>query len=242
LLSDPVQPSTSFARRGSRVNGGSTRQRVAGNHERFLGAPAASRSWGQVLGTNDGWLGLNGSSARVHYTRNRRENGDIAQSFVFSVGKELMATSKRQPAAKKRASSKRTAAQTAARASAEFVCPECGRTFTRAAALGAHRSRAHGVAGRSTRAANRRASSARAASAKRGSATRTPSAAAAQPRSAAKTRTGAATRVRTLRRRNGIDRDALLKTLFPDGMPPREEVIRAASGWLDDAERLSRMR
>ena len=44
-----------------------------------------------------------------------------------------MATSKRQPAAK-RANSKRAAAQTA---SAEFVCPECGRTFTRAAALGA---------------------------------------------------------------------------------------------------------
>jgi hypothetical protein len=66
LLSDLVQPSTSFARRGSRVNGGSTRQRVAGNHKRFLGAPAASRSWGQVLGTNDGWLGLNGAPARVH--------------------------------------------------------------------------------------------------------------------------------------------------------------------------------
>jgi hypothetical protein len=43
-------------------------------------------------------------------------------------------------------------------------------------------------------------------------------------------------------RRSDIDRDGLLKTLFPDGMPPREEVIRAASGWLDDAERLSRMR
>jgi hypothetical protein len=42
-------------------------------------------------------------------------------------------------------------------------------------------------------------------------------------------------------RKNGIDRDALLKTLFPDGIPAREEVIRAASGWLDDAERLARM-
>src|SRR2546428_6168417 len=60
LLSDLVQPSTSFARRGSRVNLGSTRQRVAGNHQRFLGAPAALGSWGQVLGTNDGWLGPNG--------------------------------------------------------------------------------------------------------------------------------------------------------------------------------------
>ena len=30
---------------------------------------------------------------------------------------------------------------------AEFVCPECGRSFTRAAALGAHRRQAHGVVG-----------------------------------------------------------------------------------------------
>ena len=65
LLSDLVQPSTSFARRGSRVNRGSTPQRVAGNQRRFLGAPAALRSGGQVLGTNDGWLGPNGSSARA---------------------------------------------------------------------------------------------------------------------------------------------------------------------------------
>jgi hypothetical protein len=36
-----------------------------GNQERFLGPPAALRSWGQVLGTNDGWLGPNGSSARA---------------------------------------------------------------------------------------------------------------------------------------------------------------------------------
>jgi hypothetical protein len=42
--------------------------------------------------------------------------------------------------------------------------------------------------------------------------------------------------------RDGIDRDALLTMLFPDGMPPREEVLRAASGWLDEAERLSQTR
>jgi len=41
---------------------------------------------------------------------------------------------------------------------------------------------------------------------------------------------------------NGIDRDVLLKAVFPGGMPPREDVIRAATGWLDDAERLARMR
>ena len=65
LLSDLVQPGTSLARRGSRVGGGSTTQRVAGNHQRFHGAPTELRSWGQVLGTNDGWLGPNGSSARA---------------------------------------------------------------------------------------------------------------------------------------------------------------------------------
>ena len=141
-------------------------------------------------------------------------------------GKELMATSKRQPATRKRATGQRAAAQTA---TAEFVCPECGRTFTRAAALGAHRSRAHGVAGRSARATKRRASSGRASSAKRGSA-------------ASKPRAGSSTRARALAGTNGIDRDGLLKALFPDGLPPREDVIRAVSGWLDDAERLARMR
>jgi len=164
------------------------------------------------------------------------------QSFCLRVGKELMATSKKRPAAKKRASGKRTAAQTAARAGADFVCPECGRTFTRAAALGAHRSRAHGVAGQSAQAKKRRGNSGRAATAKRGPAARTQAAATEKPRSAPRARTGSASRARTLARRNGIDRDALLKTLFPDGMPAREEVIRAASGWLDDAERLSRLR
>jgi len=41
---------------------------------------------------------------------------------------------------------------------------------------------------------------------------------------------------------SGINRDALLKAIFPGGMPARVEVIRAATGWLDDAERLARMR
>jgi hypothetical protein len=42
--------------------------------------------------------------------------------------------------------------------------------------------------------------------------------------------------------RDGVNRDALLKTLFPDGIPAREDVMRAASGWLDEAERLSRLK
>jgi len=45
-----------------------------------------------------------------------------------------------------------TTRTTPARASSgTFVCPECGKTFTRPASLGAHRNRAHGVAGTTQR-------------------------------------------------------------------------------------------
>ena len=141
-----------------------------------------------------------------------------------------MSTSKRKSASTKRASSKRVAARrTAPKAkSDEFVCPECGRTFSRAAALGAHRSRAHGVAGRSKRATSRRTGASSSAAASGGSR--------ASGRAARTTRRGA------VAGRNGIDRDALLKSVFPDGIPARENVIRAVTSWLDDAERLVRMR
>jgi hypothetical protein len=38
-----------------------------------------------------------------------------------------------------------------------------------------------------------------------------------------------------------VDRDALLGALFPNGVPAREAVIRAANRWLDQAEELARM-
>ena len=142
--------------------------------------------------------------------------------------KELMATSKTQSTKRstaKRSTAKRaTAKRGTARASStpgtgEFVCPECGRSFARAAALGAHRSRAHGVAGQSAQATKRRS---------RGGQKATTGAKRSGSSSAAA--------------RDGINRDALLKTLFPDGMPAREDVLRAASGWLDEAERLSQQR
>jgi hypothetical protein len=38
-----------------------------------------------------------------------------------------------------------------------------------------------------------------------------------------------------------VDRDALLQALFPNGIPARENVIRELNGWLDEAERLSRL-
>jgi hypothetical protein len=154
-----------------------------------------------------------------------------------------MSTSKRQTASTKRASSKRATTKRATgkwasskraasrrsttAAADEFVCPECGRTFSRAAALGAHRSRAHGVAGKSARATSRRTSSSPSA--------RTTGGAGAGTRAPSNTRRGAGAS------RDGIDRDALLKSVFPNGLPAREDVIRAATNWLDDAEELVRM-
>jgi hypothetical protein len=110
----------------------------------------------------------------------------------------------------------------------EFKCPECGRTFSRAAALGAHRRQAHGVVGTSNRASS-------ASRGKRRTPTTTARATRARASSASDRGSSSA------RAQATADRDALLKTLFPNGIPPREDVIRAVNGWLDDAERLARM-
>jgi hypothetical protein len=100
---------------------------------------------------------------------------------------------------------------------AEFVCPECGRAFTRAAALGAHRSRVHGVAGRTRPAATTRT--------RRAAAPAPPNSESRQPRGS---------------RADRVDRDALLKTLFPNGMPARTATLTAVAAWLDEAQRLAR--
>ena len=102
-----------------------------------------------------------------------------------------------------------------------LTCPECGKTFTRPASLGAHRNRAHGVAGASTRRSRGR---------NRTHASRRP---AGRTRSRASSPTGD---------RRRIDRDALLQTIFPDGVPAREQVIRRANAWLDEAEQLAATR
>ncbi len=39
-----------------------------------------------------------------------------------------------------------------------------------------------------------------------------------------------------------VNRDRLLQSLFPNGVPAREDAIRQVSAWLDEAERLARMR
>jgi hypothetical protein len=55
-----------------------------------------------------------------------------------------------------------------------------------------------------------------------------------------------ATRRANTEARNGgaatIDRDALLRTIFPGGIPPRQDVVGAVNAWLDEAERLARTR
>lgn len=125
-------------------------------------------------------------------------------------------TRSRKAASRKRSSAKtattaRRGQTASAAAKSTFTCPECGKTFSRAASLGAHRNRAHGVTG---------------ASARSGSARTTRS-----------TRAGRGTNSKPSR----IDRDALLAALFPGGIPAKERVIREVNGWLDQAERLARL-
>ena len=116
----------------------------------------------------------------------------------------------------------------------QFKCPECGRTFTRAAALGAHRRQAHGIAGASSQArASRRTT--------RRTPARATSAASASSRRRRPTR-AASSSARARTSRGSLDRDALLQQLFPNGIPAKENVIRAINSWLDDAERLAKMK
>jgi hypothetical protein len=130
-------------------------------------------------------------------------------------------------------------------ASGQFTCPECGRTFTRAQALGAHRRQAHGVVGTSKTATRRKAPQAPTSRSRRaGSAS--VAAATTNGRSSKGRTTAAAQRGQTLRSSNSsrrvVNRDALLAAIFPAGVPPRQDVISAANAWLDEAERLSRLR
>jgi len=101
-----------------------------------------------------------------------------------------------------------------------LTCPECERTFTRAAALGAHRKLKHGVAGARATANAKRAASRR-------------------PARSTAARRRATTPAATDGAGQGVDRDALLAALFPSGIPPRQDVIVQVNAWLDEAERLS---
>ena len=119
-----------------------------------------------------------------------------------------------------------------------LTCPECGRTFTRAAALGAHRKAAHGVAGSSRQARSNRRRTTQATS----RANAKPGSAAARRQSQTRRSAGASSDGRGRTRSVIVDRDRLLKTLFPSGIPASEEIIRAINSWLDEAERLAQMK
>jgi hypothetical protein len=154
--------------------------------------------------------------------------------------------------------------KTASKKATEFVCPDCGRSFTRAAALGSHRSRLHGVAGSSPSAARaRRAANGpngRPTSRGRAATTATVTTGGIDGRKPTARTRGASNsgRARTARagiapkapsrRQNAtarpatVNRDDLLRSLFPNGIPARVDAIRRVNDWLDEGERLARLR
>ena len=105
-------------------------------------------------------------------------------------------------------------------ASTQLTCPECGKAFTRPAALGAHRQRVHGIAGTSQNARSRRT---------------TKRSATAQTTVRAATSAGNGARA-------AVEHDALLRALFPAGIPPRQDIIAAVNDWLSQADTLARQR
>jgi hypothetical protein len=122
--------------------------------------------------------------------------------------------------------------ETANESGGELECPECGKRFGRPASLGAHRQRAHGVAGASKR--------------NGGSGSRMPTTPAS---GRGQTGDGGRRRRRSIaaapaqpQSDNGVDRDALLRQLFPNGIPPREQIVKRASSWLDEAEKLAALK
>jgi len=62
-------------------------------------------------------------------------------------------------------------------------------------------------------------------------------------RKVATTRTSIRARATASRREGAtFSRDTLLQTLFPNGIPARQEVIQRVNRWLDEAEQLARLR
>jgi hypothetical protein len=106
----------------------------------------------------------------------------------------------------------------------EVVCPECGRKFKRPSALGAHRWQAHRVTGSSPQARSRRRTGKAGAGGRASVASLGADARSTPPGDFV------------------VDRDALLRIVFPNGIPVRDDVIRTVSRWLDEAEMLARLR
>ncbi len=115
----------------------------------------------------------------------------------------------------------------------ETVCPECGRAFGRPAALGAHRWKAHRIEGASPQARSRRRAAKSAMGAVDGGRDR---------QLASATESGGSRARSTASADSRLDRDALLRIVFPTGIPVRDDVIRYVSRWLDEAEMLARLR
>ncbi len=122
---------------------------------------------------------------------------------------------------------RQTTSKTTNSGESTLTCPDCGKTFTRPASLGAHRNRAHGVSGASSRRGRSRTGGAL----RRRTGTKGTAQQATRARSRATSSDG---------RRTRLDRDTLLQTIFPNGVPAREDVIRRANAWLDEAEKLAR--
>ena len=115
----------------------------------------------------------------------------------------------------------------------DTVCPECGRTFKRPSALGAHRWQAHRIAGSSPQARSRR----RTAKAATGAAGGGRNGESGLPSELAGSQARPASDAES-----SVDRDALLRIVFPNGIPVRDDVIRYVTRWLDEAEMLARLR
>src|SRR5262245_30590245 len=91
-----------------------------------------------------------------------------------------------------------------------LTCPECGKTFSRPASLGAHRRQQHGVGGSS-----------------RATVVDAPP----KPRGRPRTQAPAD---------GVPDHDRLLALVFPAGLPASSAVLGEAQAWLAEADRLAR--
>jgi hypothetical protein len=137
-----------------------------------------------------------------------------------------------------KSTSAKSGTSTRAKQSSQFKCPECDQTFGRAAGLGAHRKIKHGVAGASARTKTRQRA-ATTVTAQRGR----PAATAARSTSATNgRRRGRPPGSPNRPKRGTVNRDALLGTLFPGGIPASEGTIRSLNAWLDEAERIASSR
>ncbi len=174
----------------------------------------------------------------------RTRNASKPSSRTRSASKPRPRTPKAsKPSSRTRSASKPSprTRKASKRGSGEFICPECGRSFARAAALGAHRRSAHGITGASSSAARARANT---ASVRRGPAP-AKTATAARSRAAGRPTSVQPRRPRRTTadgQRRVVNRDALLRSLFPNGIPATEQALQQVNAWLEQAERLTRLR